>query len=49
VDSGTVIPPDRVYGVYKNTMWKLLRLALSGQLSPEETLRAGQQLMDADR
>ncbi len=49
VASGTVIPPDRVYGVFKNNMWKLLRFAFSGQMAPEETLRAGQQLMDADR
>ena len=49
VESGTVIPPDRAYGVYKNTMWKLLRFAFSGQMPPEEALRAGQALMDADR
>jgi ABC-type glycerol-3-phosphate transport system substrate-binding protein len=49
VASGTVIPPDRVYSVYKNNMWKLLRFALSRQMSPEETLRAGQRLMDAER
>ena len=49
VPSGTVIPPDRVYGVYKNTMWKLLRFALTGQMSPEQTLRQGQALMDAER
>jgi ABC-type glycerol-3-phosphate transport system substrate-binding protein len=48
-DSGTVIPPDRVYGVYKNNMWKLIRFALSRQMSPQETLEAGQLLMDADR
>jgi ABC-type glycerol-3-phosphate transport system substrate-binding protein len=49
VASGTVIPPDRAYGVYKNTMWKLLRFAFTGQMSVEETLRAGQELMDAER
>ncbi|MDC7233407.1 MAG: extracellular solute-binding protein [Spirochaetales bacterium] len=46
VDHGTVIPPEQVYSVYKNNMWKLLRFALSGRMTVEETLRRGQMLMD---
>ena len=43
---GVVIPPDRVYSVYKNNMWKLLRFALTGQLSAQETLNRGRMLME---
>jgi len=49
IDTGTVIPPDRIYGVYKNTMWSLLRFALTRRMTPEETLTRAQELMDADR
>jgi ABC-type glycerol-3-phosphate transport system substrate-binding protein len=49
IDGGTVIPPDQSYAVYKNTMWRLIRLALSGQMSAEDMLQTGQRLMDADR
>lgn len=45
-ESGTVIPPQNVYGIYKNNMWKLLRFALSGKMSVEQTLEQGQRLMD---
>lgn len=44
--AGTVIPPADSYKVYKNTMWKLLRFALTGQLAAEETLRKGQEIID---
>lgn len=43
---GTVIPPADSYKIYKNTMWKLLRFALTGQLTVEETLRKGQEIID---
>lgn len=46
VDTGTVIPPEHVYSIYKNNMWKLLRFALSGRLSVKETLEKGQILME---
>lgn len=44
--AGTVIPPANSYKIYKNTMWKLLRFALTGQLTAEETLRKGQEIID---
>ncbi len=46
VDAGIVIPPEHVYSIYKNNMWKLLRFALSGRMSVEETLKKGQILME---
>lgn len=46
VKTGTVIPPKNVYSVYKNNMWKLLRFALNGKMSAEETLNQGQILME---
>lgn len=46
VDTGIVIPPEHVYSIYKNNMWKLLRFAVSGKMSVEQTLRQGQILMD---
>jgi ABC-type glycerol-3-phosphate transport system substrate-binding protein len=49
IDNGTVIPPDRSYAVYKNTMWRLIRLVLSGQMPVETMLQTGQRLMDVDR
>ena len=46
-DTGTPIPPERGYAVFKGTMWKLLRFVLEGQLTVEETLRQGQTVIDA--
>ncbi len=43
---GSVIPPEDSYRLYKNTMWKLIRFALTGQLTVEETLKQGQQIID---
>ena len=45
---GTVIPSEKAFTVYKNIMWKLLRFALSGQLSPEQVLARGQSLLDEE-
>jgi ABC-type glycerol-3-phosphate transport system substrate-binding protein len=46
METGTVIPPRHVYSIYKNNMWKLLRFALSGKMSVQETLNQGQILME---
>jgi ABC-type glycerol-3-phosphate transport system substrate-binding protein len=46
VETGSVIPPQRIYGIYKNNMWKLIRFALSGRMSVRQTLEQGQILMD---
>ena len=43
---GTVIPPNDVYPIYKNTMWKMLSFAFSGQLGVEELLRQGQVIIN---
>ncbi len=47
VDRGVSVPPDRSYTIYKNTMWKILRLAISGEIGVREVLAAGQQTIDA--
>ena len=43
---GIPIPPEKAYGVYKNTMWSLLRFAFTGQLTPEEVLKKGQDIIN---
>lgn len=43
---GIVIPPARAYPVFKNTMWKLLRFYLTGQMGVEETLSTAQRLIN---
>ena len=45
-DSGTIIPTDKAYSVYKNTMWKMLRFALSGRMQPAQVLQKTQELVD---
>ncbi len=45
---GTVIPSQKSFTVYKNIMWKLLRFALSGQLTTEQILDRGQSLLDEE-
>jgi len=47
VCEGTVIPPQAIYKVYKNNMWKLLRFSLSGKMTPRDTLDRGQKLMES--
>jgi maltose-binding protein MalE len=47
VERGATVPPDRSYAIYKNTMWKILRLAFSDQMGIREVLAAGQQTIDA--
>lgn len=47
VDRGQSVPPDRAYTVYKNTMWKILRLAFAGEMGVREALAAGQETIDA--
>jgi ABC-type glycerol-3-phosphate transport system substrate-binding protein len=47
VERGQSVPPDRAYTIYKNTMWKILRLAFSGEMGVREALAAGQQTIEA--
>lgn len=47
VERGQSVPPDRAYAVYKNTMWKILRLAFAGEMGVHEALAAGQRTIDA--
>ena len=47
-ERGTVIPSQKTFTVYKNIMWKLLRFALSGQLTTEQVLDRGQSLLDEE-
>ena len=45
-EAGTVIPPNDVYPIFKNTMWKLLRFVFSGQMSIDAVLEQGQAIID---
>ena len=45
-DIGLVVPPSEAYGAYKNVMWKLLRLVVTGQMKVPEALAAAQRLID---
>ncbi len=45
---GTVVPADNAYGVYKNTMWKLIRFIITGQMGIRETLDQGQDIINAN-
>lgn len=45
VGEGQTIPSSSAYGAYKNIMWKLIRFALSGQMSSEQVLRSGERLL----
>ena len=45
-ETGTAIPAAGSYGVYKDTMWKLLRLMLGGEMGIAAALEAGQRIMD---
>ncbi|GAB1456999.1 hypothetical protein MASR2M48_23070 [Spirochaetota bacterium] len=39
-DAGVTVPPEPVYGIFKNALWKLLRLYLGGQMSSDDMLAA---------
>ncbi len=39
-DAGIAVPPDPVYGDFKNASWKLIRLFLGGSTDSDETLSA---------
>jgi ABC-type glycerol-3-phosphate transport system substrate-binding protein len=45
---GFVVPPAEAYGVFKNTMWSVLRLAVSGQMGVPEALAAAQRVIDGN-
>ncbi len=45
-ETGTIIPPDQAFGIYKNTMWKMLRFALSGRMTPEAVLEQTQKIIN---
>ena len=45
-ECGTVIPVDKAYSVYKNTMWKMLRFGLSGRMDSRQLLEKTQTLVD---
>lgn len=42
---GTVVPSDRSYTIFKNTMWKLLHFIFEGKMSIAETLNHGQNII----
>ena len=42
-----IYPAEKAYGVYKSTMWKLIRFILTGQMSIEQTLEQGQEIIDS--
>ena len=45
-EAGTIIPTDKAYSVYKNTMWKMLRFAISGRMNAAQVLEKTQELVD---
>lgn len=45
-EAGTVIPTDKAYSIYKNTMWKMLRFAISGKMPAEQVLEKTQELVN---
>lgn len=45
-ERGVPLPPDQSYSLFKNTMWKLLRLVFSGQMDVREALEQGQAVVD---
>ena len=45
-DLGVVVPVDPSYDIFKNTMWKILRLSLSGQMEVSEMLKNGQDIIN---
>ena len=48
-DRGVAVPASHSYEIFKNTMWKLLRLVLSDQLTVHEALTKGQEVLDANQ
>jgi ABC-type glycerol-3-phosphate transport system substrate-binding protein len=42
---GTIIPPEPAYNISKDTMWKMIRLILSQQISVEEGLNSAQEII----
>ncbi len=47
MEIGTSVPPEKAYGIYKNTMWKLLRFVLTGQMGIDRVLKEGQSIINA--
>ncbi|HOX33548.1 MAG TPA: extracellular solute-binding protein [Spirochaetales bacterium] len=43
---GLVVPPSEAYAAYKNVMWKILRLVVTGQMRVREALATAQRLVD---
>lgn len=43
---GYEIPPDFAYGIYKNTMWNMIRLILDRKLSIDEGLAEAQRIIN---
>ena len=42
---GTPVPSERAYTVYKSLMWRLLRFVFTDQMTTEEVLRTGDDLL----
>jgi ABC-type glycerol-3-phosphate transport system substrate-binding protein len=45
-EKGIVVPTAPSYAIFKNTMWKLLRLIFSAQMSIDEALEQGQRIIN---
>lgn len=46
LESATLIPPEPVYGAFKNVMWSLLRLVFSGEMEVRAALEVAQRTVD---
>lgn len=45
-EAGVAVPPDPVYGDFKNASWKLIRLFLDGSINADETVSALATILD---
>ena len=45
-EQGMPVPAERSYGIYKNTMWKLLRFVFGGKMTVPEVQKTGQRIID---
>ena len=46
LESATLIPPEPVYGAFKNVMWSLLRLVFTGEMDVRAALGVAQRTVD---
>jgi maltose-binding protein MalE len=48
LQTGTFVPAQNTYDLYKNTMWKLIRFVFLDQMSIPDVLEKGQEIINAN-